>query len=126
MEFNNNKPIYLQIADYICDKIVNSTWKEEERIPSVRELGADLQVNPNTAMRTYDYLQNEHIIFNKRGIGYFVAENATQYVAQLQREEFFNEQLPRMFKTMSSLHITFDELQNHYTLFLDQQLDKNV
>jgi DNA-binding transcriptional regulator YhcF (GntR family) len=123
MEFNNNKPIYLQIADYICDKIVNSTWKEEERIPSVRELGADLQVNPNTAMRTYEYLQNEHIIYNKRGIGYFVAENATKYVAQLQREEFFDQQLPRVFKTMQSLNISFEELHNHYSIFINQQIE---
>jgi DNA-binding transcriptional regulator YhcF (GntR family) len=123
MEFNNEKPIYVQIADYICDKIVNSTWKEEERIPSVRELGADLQVNPNTAMRTYEYLQNKHIIYNKRGIGYFVAENATQNVAQLQREEFFDQQLPRVFKTMLSLNISFEELHNHYSFFINQQIE---
>ncbi|MBB3186168.1 GntR family transcriptional regulator [Microbacter margulisiae] len=121
MEFNNNKPIYLQIADYICDKIVNSAWKEEERIPSVRELGADLQVNPNTAMRTYEYLQNKQIIYNKRGIGYFVADNATQSVAQLQREEFFDEQLPRIFKSMHTLDIPFEELQNRYNIFVQNQ-----
>ncbi len=123
MEFNNDKPIYIQIADYISDKIVNSIWKEDERIPSVRELGADLQVNPNTAMRTYEYLQNEHIIYNKRGIGYFVAENAMQYVAQLQREEFFEQQLPRVFKTMLSLNIPFEELHNHYSIFINQQIE---
>lgn len=121
MEFNNNKPIYLQIADFICDNIVNGTWKEEERIPSVRELGSDLQVNPNTAMRTFEYLQNRHIIYNKRGIGYFVAENATQQVAQLQRDEFFNEQLPHVFKIMQLLHISFEELKHHYDDFLQQQ-----
>jgi DNA-binding transcriptional regulator YhcF (GntR family) len=123
MEFNNNKPIYLQIADYICDNIVNGTWKEEERIPSVRELGSDLQVNPNTAMRTFEYLQNKHIIFNKRGIGYFVAPNATNEVAQLQRDEFFNEQLPHVFKTMQLLHISFEELLQHYEQFQHNQLE---
>ncbi|MGC9150344.1 MAG: GntR family transcriptional regulator [Microbacter sp.] len=123
MEFNNNKPIYLQIADYICDNIVNGTWKEEERIPSVRELGSDLQVNPNTAMRTFEYLQNKHIIYNKRGIGYFVASNATGQVVQLQRDEFFNEQLPQVFKTMNLLHITVDEVLQQYEAFRHNQAE---
>lgn len=72
MEFNEHKPIYLQIADNLCDKILSGEWQPEERIPSVRELGIVLGVNPNTIMRTYEHLQSADVIFNKRGVGYYI------------------------------------------------------
>jgi GntR family transcriptional regulator len=118
MEFDNNKPIYLQIADFVCDKILRNEWSVAGRIPSVRELGADLQVNPNTVMRTYDYLQGEEIIFNKRGIGYFVAENAVQNIVKLNRTEFFSHQLPMIFNAMNALGITIEEIKSQYEAFL--------
>lgn len=120
MEFDNNKPIYLQIADFVCDKVLRNEWIAGGRIPSVRELGADLQVNPNTVMRTYDYLQGEDIIFNKRGIGYFVGENAVPNIVKLNRTEFFSHQLPMIFSTMKALGITLDEIKSQYETFLKQ------
>ena len=75
MEFKEKKSIYVQIADHICENIVKGIWKEGDRIASVREFAVDIEVNPNTVMRAYSYLQDEGIIYNKRGIGYFVGEN---------------------------------------------------
>lgn len=103
MEFNEHKPIYLQIADSLSDKIILGEWQEEERIPSVRELGADLGVNPNTVARTYDYLQGLEIIYNKRGIGYFVAPNAREVILTAERENFLNTELPLILKKMKRL-----------------------
>ncbi|HAF86725.1 MAG TPA: GntR family transcriptional regulator, partial [Sphaerochaeta sp.] len=74
MQFNNRSPIYLQIAQYIHGLITNSTWVEEERIPSVRDMAMQLEVNPNTVIRAYSMLQDEGILENQRGIGYFVAK----------------------------------------------------
>ena len=71
MKFKESKSIYLQIADRICDEILQGQYMEEERIPSVREYAATVEVNANTVVRTYDYLQGQEIIYNKRGIGYF-------------------------------------------------------
>ena len=73
MEFDQHKPIYLQIADAICERILTGQWPEGDRIPSVRECGVSLEVNPNTVARSYDELSTEGIIHNKRGIGYFVS-----------------------------------------------------
>jgi DNA-binding transcriptional regulator YhcF (GntR family) len=120
MEFTNNTPIYLQIADYVCDKVLSNEWTAGERVPSVRELGADLQVNPNTVVRTFDFLQNENVIFYKRGIGYFVTEEAIQNIVKLNRADFFEHQLPKVFKTMAALEITFEEVRNYYDQFLKQ------
>jgi DNA-binding transcriptional regulator YhcF (GntR family) len=68
MQFRETVSIYLQIADYICERILLKQWKVEERIPSVRELAMQLEVNPNTVMRTYDFMQQQSIIYNQRGI----------------------------------------------------------
>ena len=76
MKFKESKPIYLQIADRICDEILQGQYKEEERIPSVREYAATVEVNANTVVRSFDYLQNQEIIYNKRGLGYFVSQGS--------------------------------------------------
>ena len=68
MKFKESKSIYLQIADRICDEILQGQYPEEERIPSVREYAGTVEVNANTVVRTYDYLQGLEIIYNKRGI----------------------------------------------------------
>lgn len=76
MKFKESKSIYLQIADRINDEILQGQYAEEGRIPSVREYAATVEVNANTVVRTYDYLQGQEIIYNKRGIGYFVSAGA--------------------------------------------------
>lgn len=119
MDFKTNKPIYLQIVDYCFRNILTGEWKEDERIPSVRELGATLQVNPNTAMRAFEYLQSEEIIYPKRGMGYYVAENAKEKIVKLQKEEFFNEVLPETFNSMALLNISIEDVIERY-----QQLKK--
>ena len=89
-------------------------WAEEERIPSVRELGATLQVNPNTAMRAFEYMQVENIIYSKRGMGYYVAEGARKLILNLQRKEFFEDILPETFKAMELLDISISEVVERY------------
>lgn len=114
MEFNPHKPIYLQIADSLCEKILNGEWQPEDRVPSVRELGVSLGVNPNTVVRVFEYMQNLNIIYNKRGIGYFVSENAKKEILKEQREQFMNEELPAMIKKMKLLEILPEEIEKVY------------
>ena len=114
MEFKDTKAIYLQIADYICEQILTGRWSENDRIPSVRELGVALEVNPNTVMRTYDYLQEKEIIFNKRGIGYFAAENAKARTVELRKKQFLEEDLPLVFKNMQLIGMTLQEVEKEY------------
>ena len=114
MEFRETQAIYLQIGDYICEQILLGRWNEGDRILSVRELGVDLQVNPNTVMRTFDFLQNNEIIFNKRGVGYFVAEQAKEKIIKYRRNQFTEHELPVFFKNISLLDMSFDELKDLY------------
>lgn len=118
MKFKESKSIYLQIADRICDEILQGQYMEEERIPSVREYAATVEVNANTVVRTYDYLQGQEIIYNKRGIGYFVsATEAAQKIIELRKATFLQQVLPDVFKEMYLLHIpmeTLSELFENY------------
>ena len=94
MEFDSNKAIYLQISDGICEQILRGELKEGERIPSVREWGGTIGVNPNTVARSYEVLSETGVIFQKRGIGFFVSEDARAVIAQVHRKSFIEQELP--------------------------------
>ena len=70
MEFSSTQPIYLQIVNWVLEQILSKNWKAGEKVMSVRELAVHFEVNSNTVMRSYDYLQNNRILINKRGIGF--------------------------------------------------------
>ena len=125
MEFTNHKAIYLQIVDYICEKALVNEWKAGERIPSVRELGVLLEVNPNTAMRSYEYLEASGIIFNRRGIGFFLTDDALAKIRVLQKELFISDSLPILFKNIYLLEISFDELKKQYKDYCDINYSNN-
>lgn len=110
MEFKENKAIYLQIAEHLMNRILQGDFKEGERIGSVRECAADLEVNVNTCMRAYDWLCQQEVIFTKRGLGYFVCEGAKQSILKEQREEFMNETLPEIALRMQTLGITVEDV----------------
>ena len=103
MEFDSNKPIFMQIVDNFRERILQGELKPEDRILSVRELGAELGVNPNTVMRSYERLTASGIIYNKRGIGYFISDGAKNIVEQLQREDFLTNEVPRIKKKLELL-----------------------
>lgn len=110
MSFTNNKAIFEQIADRLADEIMAENYPPGGRIPSVREYAALLQVNTNTAIKGYELLAREGIIFNKRGMGYFVAEDALHHIAQRRQEEFMETTLPELFRQMRLLNIGIDEV----------------
>ena len=87
MNFKDTNPIYLQIAERICDEILQGTYREDDRIPSVREYAAMVEVNANTVVRTFDHLQSLEIIYNKRGLGYFVAKGAVRRIAKERKRD---------------------------------------
>ena len=120
MQFRESNAIYLQIADYICEKILLKQWKPEERIPAVRELAMQLEVNPNTVMRTYEFLQQQQIIYNQRGIGYFVGLEAIKNATQYRKTEFMDKELPAIFRNMFLLGMDVEELKPRYEKFKKQ------
>ena len=118
MKFKESKPIYLQIADRIMEEILQDIHPEEERIPSVREYAAIVEVNANTVVRAYDFLQSQEIIFNKRGIGYFVSKGGKKSILKLRRKTFLNEDVPELFRQMELLQISSTDIKALYDAYL--------
>ncbi|WP_455967000.1 GntR family transcriptional regulator [Bacteroides fluxus] len=121
MNFKESKAIYLQIADRICDEVLLGHYQEEGRIPSVREYAAVVEVNANTVMRSYDYLQTQGVIYNKRGIGYFVSAGARKLILSLRKEYFLKEEVDYFFKQIFTLGISAGELADMYREFTKKQ-----
>lgn len=117
MEFNSHKAIYLQIVDYICEKVLIKEWLAGDRILSVRDLGVLLEVNPNTVMRSYEHLEANGVIMNKRGVGFFLTDDAMEKIVVLQQEIFITESLPLLFKNIYLLRLSFDEMKTQYEAF---------
>jgi GntR family transcriptional regulator len=120
MEFRENEAIYLQIAAYISEHILLAKWTKEEKIPSVRELAIQLEVNPNTVVRAYEFLQNKEVIYNKRGIGFYITEDAAEKIKLYSRERFLGQELPELFRNMYLLDIKMDELEKRYEQFKNE------
>jgi DNA-binding transcriptional regulator YhcF (GntR family) len=118
MNFREDKAIYLQIADYFYENILIKDMKSNDRIPSVRDLAVETEVNPNTVMRTYQFLQDNNIIYNKRGIGYFISDDAYTITHKMKKEEFITEKLPEFFKTLKNLSISMSEIDQLYDDFV--------
>ena len=114
MEFKNIKGIYLQIADNISEKVLMGTYAPGGKIPSVRDLANEMGVNPNTIMRTYNELQTRNIIDNKRGLGFFVNDNATGIILEWKKKEFFEFELPLIVRQTKVLNISFEELKPYF------------
>lgn len=112
MEFKSNKGIFLQIADSLCNQILDGKLLPTDRVPSVRDLASELGVNRNTVMRTFSYLQDENIFENKRGVGFFVSENAMQLIKNKEKKDFFENEEPYLLEKIRLLKLNSKDLQN--------------
>lgn len=110
MEFHSPKGIFLQIADQMCRRILRGDWSAGERIPSIRELAVEIGVNPNTVTKTYQALVDEALIENRRGLGFFVTEQAADRIVEKLRAEFIEQELPRIRRTMQLLQLDAAQL----------------
>jgi DNA-binding transcriptional regulator YhcF (GntR family) len=111
MNFNDNQAIYLQIVELMCENILLKKWPENEKIPSVRQLAMEVEVNPNTAMRTYAFLQEKEIIYNKRGIGFFVSENGYNKTLEFMKAKFIKHDVPLFLKMLKLLNMELKDIE---------------
>ena len=98
MDFKETPAIYLQISEYVCEQILLKKWNLGDKIISIRDLAIIMEVNPNTVQRAYDFLQQRDIIINKRGVGYFIDNDAMDRILAFRREQFMKNELPVFFK----------------------------
>ena len=117
MIFKESQPIYVQIAERLSDEILSEHFKVDERIPGVREYTALLEVNINTTMKAYDLLSTRGIIYTKRGLGYFVTNNAPQIIMKQRCKEFREIYLPDLFRRMNQLGLDPKDLEKVWEEF---------
>lgn len=125
MIFSNDKPIYIQMADRLCDEILSGVYQDDDRIPSVREYAVLLEVNTNTAVKAYEQLAREEVIYNKRGLGYFVTPGAKKQILKVRKQEFMKERLPELFRQMQLLGITLEDVKDVYDATLKDESTSN-
>jgi GntR family transcriptional regulator len=126
MDFKENPAIYIQIAEYVCEQILLKKWKLGDKITSIRDLAIQMEVNPNTVQRAYDLLQQQNIITNKRGIGYFTEDDAMERIMSFRREQFIENELPALLRNMFLLKIDFREIKTLYDQFVTENFKKKV
>lgn len=110
MIYQNERAIYVKIADRVCDDILSGKYQEDERVPSVRELAAEYEVNTNTVLRTFDILQRDEIIYPKRGICVFVSPGARHKIRIDRKQEFRKHELPEFLRRLRLLGMTIDDV----------------
>ncbi len=120
MEFQQRKAIYLQLADNLCLDILQGVYKPDGRIPSVRDFAMQMEVNSNTAVRTYEWLQTKGIIYTRRGLGYFVSAEAPGLIAGMRKAEFMNDHLPNLFRNMRALGISIGDVVKEWQDYIHQ------
>jgi GntR family transcriptional regulator len=121
MDFKDQQAIYLQIADHVCENILLKKWPAGEKIISIRDLAVTIEVNPNTVQRAYDFLQQKEIISNRRGIGYFVENDAEKKIKAYRKDFFFENELPAVFKNMFLLGVSLKEFGTKYKRFVERK-----
>lgn len=114
MDFSTNKPIYLQIADYCINGIVSGRWLQDEKMPSIRALAVEFAVNTHTVLKAYEELEARGLIHTRRGLGYFISQDAQDVAAEIRRREFHDTTMPDFFTAMDALGITMDEVVKCY------------
>jgi GntR family transcriptional regulator len=125
MEFREKQAIYLQIAEYVFEEILLKKWQEGDKILSIRDLAIALEVNPNTVQRTYDFLSQQGIIANRRGLGFFVEPEAEAKIVDFRREQFLKNELPNFFRNLYLLKIDIAELPPQYEQFISENFKNN-
>jgi len=124
MEFKATPAIYLQIAEYVCENILLGKWALGDRIVSIRDLAVTMEVNPNTVQRAYDFLQQKEIISNKRGIGYYISEDAMDRILNFRREQFMEHELPVFMRNIYLMKMDISDIKPLYEQFVKDHFKK--
>lgn len=119
--FSQDRPIYLQICDRLCDEILSGSYTDDNRIPSVREYATLLLVNTNTAVKAYEQLSRDGIIYQRRGMGYYVTAGAAERIMKQRREELLHGRLQKIFYDMQLLNVSFDDVASAYEAWQRQR-----
>lgn len=113
LDFNSDKPIFLQIADEIEEAIFIGAFPEETQIPSTTEISTRFKINPATVLKGMNRLLEDEIIYKKRGVGVFVSTGALDKVTMKRREQFYNTYVESLISEAYKLGLSRAEILNY-------------
>lgn len=107
---DQEKPIFIQIAEGIEDGILTGAFPEESQIPSITEFSVNYKINPATALKGINLLVDENIIFKKRGVGMFVSKGAVKQLKEKRQHQFYNNYVSSLIEEAKRLGISSDDI----------------
>ena len=110
LDLDQEKPIFIQIAEGIEEGILTGAFPEESQIPSITEFSVNYKINPATALKGINLLVDEEIVFKKRGVGMFVAKGAVSKLQKKRQNQFYDNYVSRLVEEAKRLGITSDEI----------------
>jgi len=110
LNFESEKPIYLQLAETIEDDILKGIFEEETQVFSTTELAVNLRINPATAGKGLNLLVDEGVLYKKRGVGMFVATGAKESIRQKRRQNFYENFVRVLLEEAAKLEISAEEI----------------
>jgi len=116
LEFQNNQPIYIQIASYIKEQIASGQLRSGDKLPSVREYSVFFEVSALTIQRTMEYLVKEQLIVTRKGIGNFINDNITHL-----QDELVTKQTINYIQNMRNCGLSSKEILETIELMLKEE-----
>lgn len=110
MQFQGEKPIFLQLAEQLEDGILSGAYPENSQVPSITEYAATYKINPATALKGINLLVNAGLLYKKRGIGMFVAEGAQEALRKQRSEGFYHDYVEKLVREAKGLGLTLEQL----------------
>ncbi|HHV13449.1 MAG TPA: GntR family transcriptional regulator [Clostridiales bacterium] len=110
LEFNDDRPIFVQIAEGVEDAILSGAFPEESQIPSITEFSVSYKINPATALKGINILVDNNIVYKKRGLGMFVMEGAVEKLREKRRQEFYNNYICSLVAEAKRLQLTKEDI----------------
>jgi DNA-binding transcriptional regulator YhcF (GntR family) len=112
LNFDSDKPIFIQIADGIKDAILSGAFMEESQIPSITEFSINYKINPATALKGINILVEAGIVYKKRGVGMFVSQGAVEKLREQRKEHFYEDFINKLVVEAKRLQLTENDIKN--------------
>lgn len=110
INFDDEKPIFIQIAEGIEDAILTGAFSEESQIPSITEFSVNYKINPATALKGINILVEDQVVYKKRGVGMFVAAGAIKQLQRKRKDQFYGHYIEVLIQEAKRLGLSSTEI----------------
>lgn len=121
MDFDNSRPIYLQLLEEFKLKISTGQWPAGSKIDSVRNLASTYEVNPNTVQKALVELERDGLSETRRTAGRFVTEDKN-LISKLENSSFY-DLADQFIKGAENLHLDMNQAIDQLRSYWEEKND---